>query len=78
MDFDQELDVRGQVCPIPALKTKKNLQKMKKGQILKVIVDYEPAIESIPRDLARTMHKLLVIEEMDDDEGWELFFRCEK
>ncbi len=78
MNYDEELDTSGLVCPVPALKAKKKLQKMKPGQILKVLTDYKPASESVPRDLAKTKHKFLGIEELEDDEGWEIYFECVK
>jgi len=46
MKFDQELNVTGLVCPVPALKTKKQLMRMRPGTVLKVITDYKPASES--------------------------------
>ena len=78
MDYDEELDATGLVCPMPALKTKKALIKMKPGQVLKIILDYEPATESVPRDLAKTKHEYLGIEEDEDEEGWYLYFKCVK
>ena len=79
MKYDQELDCAGLVCPMPALKTKKELRKMQPGQVLRVFTDYAPASESVPRDLAKTKHKFLGIEEVDDDdEGWAIYFECVK
>ncbi|MHA1475214.1 MAG: sulfurtransferase TusA family protein [Promethearchaeota archaeon] len=78
MNYDLELDAQGLVCPVPALKTKKQLGKMKPGQILKVVTDYKPASESVPRDLAKTKHKLLGVEEDEDEEIWEIYFECVK
>jgi tRNA 2-thiouridine synthesizing protein A len=37
MNFDKELDARGLNCPLPILKTKKSLNDMTTGQILKVV-----------------------------------------
>ncbi|MDV6343866.1 MULTISPECIES: sulfurtransferase TusA family protein [unclassified Nitrosomonas] len=37
MNFDKELDVRGLVCPLPILRTKKSLTDMTHGQILKIV-----------------------------------------
>ncbi|WP_430231860.1 sulfurtransferase TusA family protein [Nitrosomonas communis] len=37
MNFDKELDVRGLVCPLPILRTKKSLTNMTRGQILKIV-----------------------------------------
>ncbi|MCP4763840.1 MAG: sulfurtransferase TusA family protein [archaeon] len=78
MKYDTELNVCGLVCPVPALKTKKQLRTMKPGAVLKVITDYKPASESVPRDLAKTKHKHLGTEYMDDDEQWYLYFETVK
>jgi len=37
MNVDKELDARGLNCPLPILKTKKSLNGMTTGQILKII-----------------------------------------
>ena len=78
MNFDEELDVKGLVCPMPALKAKKHLMKMSAGKVLKVVTDYKPASESVPRDLAKSKHKLLGIEHNEDDGEWYIFFECGK
>jgi tRNA 2-thiouridine synthesizing protein A len=78
MNFDEELDACGLVCPVPALKTKKQLMKMRPGSVLKVISDYRPASESVPRDLAKTKHKHLGTEFDDDEEKWYIYFEAVK
>ena len=78
MKHDMELNVCGLVCPVPALKTKKQLMKMRPGNILKVITDYKPASESVPRDLAKTKHKHLGTDFLDDDELWHMYFEVVK
>lgn len=35
-EFDADLDVRGLNCPLPILKTKKELVRMQPGQVLRV------------------------------------------
>ena len=37
MNFDKELDARGLGCPLPIIKTKKLLNDMATGQILRVV-----------------------------------------
>ena len=37
MQFDRELDARGLQCPLPIVKTKKQLNDMASGQVLKVV-----------------------------------------
>ncbi|MFX1275285.1 MAG: sulfurtransferase TusA family protein [Promethearchaeota archaeon] len=78
MKYDMELDVCGLVCPVPALKTKKQLRTMRPGTVLKVITDYKPASESVPRDLAKTKHKHLGTEFIEDDEQWYIYFEAVK
>ena len=73
-----ELNVCGLVCPVPALKTKKQLRTMRPGSVLKVITDYKPASESVPRDLAKTKHKHLGTDYMEDDEQWYIYFETVK
>jgi tRNA 2-thiouridine synthesizing protein A len=78
MKYDMELNACGLVCPVPALKTKKQLMKMRPGSVLKVITDYKPASESVPRDLAKTKHKHLGTEYIEDDETWYIYFEAVK
>ncbi|HEU0187163.1 MAG TPA: sulfurtransferase TusA family protein [Gallionellaceae bacterium] len=37
MNFDRELDARGLNCPMPILRTKKELAALAAGQVLKVV-----------------------------------------
>jgi tRNA 2-thiouridine synthesizing protein A len=37
IDFDRELDTRGLNCPLPILRTKKALNELVSGQVLKVV-----------------------------------------
>ncbi len=37
MKFDKELDARGLNCPLPVLRTKKSLNDMVRGQVLRVV-----------------------------------------
>ncbi len=46
---DKVIDVCGEVCPMPVIKTKRALEGMKKGEILEVVVDYPPSRENVQR-----------------------------
>jgi len=37
VDFDKELDAKGLSCPLPILKTKKALNDLASGQVLKIL-----------------------------------------
>lgn len=47
--YDEELDIRGEVCPYPVLKTKMKLKEIESGEVLKIIVDYPPSVENVLR-----------------------------
>lgn len=47
MNKEYELDCFGEICPIPILRIKNELQKLNSGDILKVVTDHSCAVESI-------------------------------
>lgn len=47
----QWLDLRGEICPMPVLKTRKALEQMNKGEVLEIVVDYPLAKENIQRTI---------------------------
>ncbi|MBW6518713.1 MAG: sulfurtransferase TusA family protein [ANME-2 cluster archaeon] len=47
------LDTRGDICPVPLLKTIKKVGAMHSGDTLKVISDHPPARRSIPMELRK-------------------------
>ncbi len=59
------IDVRGEICPYPDMKTMVALAKMAPGEILEVLIDYPLALERIPRSLKKKKHKLLQTEQID-------------
>lgn len=65
-EFNNELNIKGEICPFTFVKSKLALEKMEKGQILRVIVDYEPAIRNVPRSMEEQGHKVLSINKIND------------
>jgi tRNA 2-thiouridine synthesizing protein A len=63
--FDAVLDVQGEICPYPDIRTRKKLKEMKPGQILKVIVDYPMSVERIPRNVTAEGHKVLAVQRVN-------------
>jgi len=53
------LDVRGEVCPMPVLKTKKAIEEMAEGEILEIILDYPPSRENVKRFLLSEGHEII-------------------
>ena len=60
--FDRELDIRGEVCPYTFVKTKLALEVMTPGQVLRVLVDYEPATKNVPRSVKLQGDDVLSVE----------------
>ena len=50
----KQLDVRGEICPYPMMKTVQALKKLQAGETgLEVLTDHAPALETIPTQAAR-------------------------
>jgi len=60
----ETLDVRGEICPYPDIKTRKKLKQMKPGQVLEVLTDYPLSVERIPRNAEKQGHKVLKVEKV--------------
>jgi tRNA 2-thiouridine synthesizing protein A len=71
---DQVLDVLGRVCPYPLVLSKKAVEKMSSGQILKVLCDAPASAEdSLPKWAEKQGHKFESVKLPGDT--WELFIQ---
>jgi len=71
---DVVLDVSGEVCPVPLVKTRRALDKMEKGMILEIIGTNEKS----KLEVIMTVQELkmeLIKEEIDKNEKWRLIIR---
>jgi tRNA 2-thiouridine synthesizing protein A len=59
VDFDKELDARGLSCPLPILKTKKSLNELTSGQVLKVVATDPGSVKDMQAFANQTGHPLL-------------------
>lgn len=59
MNFDKELDARGLNCPLPILRTKKSLNEMSSGQVLKIIATDPGAVKDFQAFSKQTGNELL-------------------
>jgi len=62
MDFDKELDARGLNCPLPILRTKKSLNDMVSGQILRVVATDPGSVKDFQAFSKQTGNELLSAE----------------
>jgi tRNA 2-thiouridine synthesizing protein A len=65
VDFDQELDTRGLSCPLPILKTKKSLNDLASGQVLKIVATDPGSVKDMQAFAKQTGHALLSSEEQN-------------
>jgi TusA-related sulfurtransferase len=68
MKADKTIDVRGEICPNPDIKVRVALEKMQKGQILEVLVDYPISVERIPRNAENRKHRVVAVEQISESE----------
>ncbi len=69
------VDVLGRVCPYPLVMTKKALEKLSSGDILKVITDAPASAEdSIPRYAEKQGCPIEVIK-VEDKGYWEIYIQ---
>lgn len=56
------LDMQGEPCPYPAVKTLEAMQSLKKGEILEIISDCPQSINNIPQDAENHGYAVLNID----------------
>ena len=59
MNFDKELDARGLNCPLPILRTKKALNDMQSGQVLKIVATDPGSVKDLQAFAKQTGNELL-------------------
>jgi tRNA 2-thiouridine synthesizing protein A len=57
------LDVRGKICPVPLLLTKRRLESMHEGEILEVLSDFPQTRDNIQSLVERTGSQTLKVDE---------------
>jgi tRNA 2-thiouridine synthesizing protein A len=63
---DDTLDVRGECCPYPLILTKKRVEKMKSGEILKITADDPVAPQNIDSWTKKSGNRLLAVKQEDN------------
>lgn len=64
MEWDQELDAVGLLCPLPVLKARKRLQSMRSGKVLRVLANDPAAQIDFPHFCNEQGHELVEVEEI--------------
>lgn len=72
---NEVLDVLGRVCPYPLVLTKKQLEKMPSGSMLKILCDAPASAEdSIPRYAEKQGYEFESVK-VEDKGIWELYIK---
>ena len=66
IQIDKELDLKGKVCPYTFLETMLVLEDMKIGEVLRVIVDYPPAVCDVPKSLKNEGYEILEVSPVNE------------
>lgn len=70
------LDCMGEACPLPMMKTEKQMGKMEVGDVVIVQIDHSCAVKNVP-EWARNQGYNVEIDEVDDGE-WEIIIEKTK
>lgn len=65
MNFDKDLDVRGLICPLPFLRSKKALTSMASGEVLRVLLTDSGSVKNFGAFAEQTGNALLECVEKD-------------
>ena len=73
-DFNDELDARGLNCPLPILRTKKSMNGMAAGDVLKVVATDPGSVKDMEAYAKQTGHEIVG----SNDDGGEFTFFIKK
>ena len=71
MNYDKELDARGLACPLPIVKTRKALNELTTGQVLKVMATDSGSVADMKAFSEQTGNELLA---PSQEAGMYLFY----
>ena len=74
ISHDRELDARGLSCPLPILRTKKSLNDMASGQVLRILATDPRSVRDFQAFSRQTGNELL----MQSESGGEFHFLMRK
>jgi TusA-related sulfurtransferase len=74
VSIDRELNIKGEVCPYTFVRSKLALEEMGLGQVLRVIVDHQPATENVPKSMTNEGHEVLEVGKVNETD-WEIIVR---
>lgn len=70
MGWDDEVDARGLLCPLPVLKARRRLAALPAGAVVRLLADDPAAIVDVPHFCAEAGHALLGSEPVEGGSAW--------
>ncbi len=77
LKIDTELNLKGNVCPYNFVHARKALHDLKKGNILRIIVDDPTAVTEVPRGMEADGHEILRVKQISTTD-WEIVIQKQK
>jgi len=71
---EQELKLKGKICPYTFIESMLALEDMKPDEVLRVIVDYPPAVCDVPRSLKNEGYEILEVSPVNETD-WAILVR---
>ncbi|MBL4620852.1 MAG: sulfurtransferase TusA family protein [Immundisolibacteraceae bacterium] len=68
MNFDQQVDASGLLCPLPLLKSKRRLNQMESGQVLKLIATDSNAESDLRKFCDQSGHLLIQVDQLGEQQ----------
>jgi len=74
VQIDQELNLKGKICPYTFVESMLALEEMGIGEVLRVIVDYPPAACDVPKSLRGEGYEILDVSKINETD-WAIVVR---
>jgi tRNA 2-thiouridine synthesizing protein A len=59
MDWDEEVDAAGLICPLPVLRAQKRLRGLPKGAVLRLVATDPASVVDVPHFCTEAGHELI-------------------
>ncbi len=74
MKIDKELNLKGKICPYTFIESMLALEEMNVGDVLRVIVDFPPAVCDVPRSLKNEGYEILDVSAINETD-WAILVK---
>ena len=66
IEFDEQLDITDQVCPMTFVKAKVALEELEDGQVLAIRMNDGEPVQNVPRSMKEEGHQILKLSDNGD------------